>query len=178
MYEDTLIPYNNDNVITVSQLINAVVSSAAEAELGALFINCQEDIPYRHTLVEMCHPQPPTPMQTDNTTALGVVTNIIQPKRTNMTDMCFHWLRCRKNQGQFHHFWHPGPKNKANYPTNHHANIHRCTIQPDSFIGREVMDKFRKGMKAKRTMSATRVCYTCPNEPNTGTRVVSVFGTL
>ena len=95
MSEDTLIPYNNDNVITVSQLINAVVSSAAEAELGALFINCQEDIPYRHTLVEMCHPQPPTPMQTDNTTYLGVAKNNIVSKLLKSMDMGINWLQCR-----------------------------------------------------------------------------------
>eukprot|EP00804_Cyclotella_cryptica_P003815 CCRYP_018931-RD/>CCRYP_018931-RD protein AED:0.34 eAED:0.34 QI:0/-1/0/1/-1/0/1/0/60 len=40
----------------------------------------------------MGHPQPPTPIQTDNSNALGVVTNTIQPKRTKAMDMRFHWL--------------------------------------------------------------------------------------
>eukprot|EP00804_Cyclotella_cryptica_P008148 CCRYP_004621-RA/>CCRYP_004621-RA protein AED:0.29 eAED:0.29 QI:0/0/0/1/0/0/3/0/521 len=47
---------------------------------GALYINAREVIPLRHLLLEMGHPQPPTPIQTDNSTALGVVTNTIQPK--------------------------------------------------------------------------------------------------
>eukprot|EP00804_Cyclotella_cryptica_P004305 CCRYP_013516-RB/>CCRYP_013516-RB protein AED:0.47 eAED:0.47 QI:0/-1/0/1/-1/0/1/0/87 len=55
------------------------MSSAAEAELGALYINAREVIPLRHLLLEMGHPQPPTPIQTDNSTALGVVTNTINP---------------------------------------------------------------------------------------------------
>ena len=53
------------------------MSSSAEAELGSLFINFKEDIPARQALEEMGHKQPPTPMQTDNTTAHGVVTKNI-----------------------------------------------------------------------------------------------------
>ena len=57
----------------------AAMSSAAEAEIGALYINCRAAIPTRHTLTEMGHPPPPTPIQADNTTALGVVNNTIAP---------------------------------------------------------------------------------------------------
>ena len=69
---------NNGAMLAVTQIIKAVMSSAAEAELGALFINCRKAIPARHTLIEMGHPQPPTPVQTDNTTALDVVKNTPQ----------------------------------------------------------------------------------------------------
>ena len=69
---------NNDAVLTVSQIIKAVMSSAAKAELGAFFINCREAIPARHALEIMGHKQPPTPIQTNNTTALGVSTKILQ----------------------------------------------------------------------------------------------------
>ena len=95
------VPENNGAVHTVAQIIKTVISSATEAELGALYINCREAIPARHILEAMGHRQPPTPMQTDNSTALGVVTNKIQPKRTKAMDMRFHWLRCRANQRQF-----------------------------------------------------------------------------
>ena len=60
------------------------MSSAAEAEIGALYINSREAIPQRHLLEEMGHPQPPTPIQIDNTTALGVVKNTIQPKKQKL----------------------------------------------------------------------------------------------
>ena len=69
--------------------------SAAEADLGALFINCSEAITARHALEVMVHKQPPTPIQTDNTTTLRVVTNNIASKRLNPMDMKFHWLRCQ-----------------------------------------------------------------------------------
>ena len=89
---------NNDAVLAIVQIIKNVMSSAAEAELGVLFINCREAVPARHTLDKMGHKQPPTPMQTDNTTALGVVTNNIASKRLKSMDMKLHWLRCRATQ--------------------------------------------------------------------------------
>ena len=95
MSKDDAIPSNNSAVLTVSQIIKAVMSSAAEAELGALFINCREAIPARHALEIMGHKQPPTPVHTDNTTALGVVNKHIASKRLKSMDMKLHWLRCR-----------------------------------------------------------------------------------
>ena len=86
---------NNGVVVTIYQIIKAVMSSAAEAELGTLFINCREAIPARHILKTMGHEQPPTPMKTDNTTAHGVITNNIASKRLKSMDMKLHWLRCR-----------------------------------------------------------------------------------
>ena len=56
------------------------MSSAAEAELGALFLNAKEAVIIRQILTEMGHPQPRTPLQTDNTTAEVVVNNRVQPK--------------------------------------------------------------------------------------------------
>ena len=101
MASDIAVPENNGDVHTVTQIIKTVMSSAAEAELGALYINCREAIPVRHLLEAMGQRQPPTPMQTDNYTVLGVVTNKIQPKCTKAMDMHFHWLRCCANQRQF-----------------------------------------------------------------------------
>ena len=81
MSNNTTFPPNNGAVFTIAKIIKAVMSSAAEAELGALFINCKGAIPAHHALEEMGHKQPPKPMQTDNTTAYGVVTNNIPRKR-------------------------------------------------------------------------------------------------
>ena len=44
------IPASDGEVMNVSQIIKAVMSSAAEAELGALFINCKLAVPARKTL--------------------------------------------------------------------------------------------------------------------------------
>ena len=66
--------------------------SAAEAELGKLFINCKEVIPARQSLEEMGHTKPPTPIQTYNTTAHGVVTNNISRKQQKSMDIILYWL--------------------------------------------------------------------------------------
>jgi hypothetical protein len=63
---------NNGSILTIAQIIKLVVSLAAEAEVGALYISCREAIPACYTLEFMGHPQPPTPMQTNNTTSLGI----------------------------------------------------------------------------------------------------------
>ena len=116
-------PANNGAVLKVSQIIKAVMSSAAEAELGALYINARESVPLRHLLEDMVHPQPPTPIQLDNTTALRVFKHKIQPKRTKSLDMRFHWLRCKKNKKQFRTYWREGKTNYADSTTKHHTTI-------------------------------------------------------
>jgi len=68
-------------------------------------------------------------MQTDNTTALGVVNNKVMKKLKSM-DMKYHWLRCRINQRQFRHCWVAGKSNNGDYVTKHHASIHYQTTQP------------------------------------------------
>jgi hypothetical protein len=77
------------------------MSSAAEAELGALFINAKTAVSMRHTLKELRHPQPRMPIQTDNKTTNNLLTNKIMPNALKAMDMQFHWLCCRDAQGQF-----------------------------------------------------------------------------
>jgi hypothetical protein len=76
----------------------------------------------------MGHPQLPTSVQIDNSTALGMVTNIIQHKRTKAMDMRFHWLRCCENQKHFDIYWRAGATNLADYVTKHHPVIHHQSI--------------------------------------------------
>eukprot|EP00804_Cyclotella_cryptica_P000393 CCRYP_008697-RA/>CCRYP_008697-RA protein AED:0.46 eAED:0.44 QI:0/0/0/1/0/0/2/0/192 len=90
--EDVPLPPNNGAIHNVAEIIKAVMSSAAEAETGSR---------ERNILQELGHKQPPTPIQTDNSTAEGIVNNRVQPKRTKAMDMRFHWLRDRANQKQF-----------------------------------------------------------------------------
>jgi len=68
-------PPNNRAVLNIAQIIHAVMASAAEAKIGAMFINVCKAVPTRKTLEEMGHIQPKTLMQTDNTAAYAVVTN-------------------------------------------------------------------------------------------------------
>ena len=83
---------NNGAVLNLSTIIKAVMSSSADVELAAIFMNAKLAVPIRKTLEEMGHKQPPTLIQIDNSTANSIVTNKIQPKVTKTMDMRFHWL--------------------------------------------------------------------------------------
>ena len=61
LYENDAMPRWNGSVITLAQNIKFVMSSASEAELGALFITAQEMVTMRNTLEEMKWPQPKFP---------------------------------------------------------------------------------------------------------------------
>jgi hypothetical protein len=124
-------PPNNGAILTNAAIIKNVMSSAAEAEIGALYLNAREAVYLRQILVEMGHPQPPTPIQTDNTTAEGLANNKIQPKRTKAMDMHFHWLRDREQREQFRFYWRPGRGNLADYMTKHHAPAHHQKIRAE-----------------------------------------------
>ena len=99
--EDDPIPRWNEPVLSISRVIKFVMTSTAEAELGALYITAQKMVPTRQTFIEMGWPQPPTPIQTDNTTAKGVVNNTIVAKKWKSMDLRLHWLRYREAQKQF-----------------------------------------------------------------------------
>jgi hypothetical protein len=111
MSSGTPCPHNNGAVLTIAQIIKAVMSLAAKAKIGALYINCWEAVHACYILEFLGHPQPPTPNQTDNTTALGVINNNIMKKLKAM-DMKYHWLWDRISQKQFQHYWAPGNKKR------------------------------------------------------------------
>ena len=124
--------------------MTSVNSSAADAELGALYINACEAVSIQNLLLEMGHKQSKTPVQTDNSTALGVVNSNIQPRRTKSMDMRYYWLRCRDSQGQFRYYWKPGPTNKADYYTKHFpAASHHVETRPKILTPKLILDALR-----------------------------------
>ncbi len=131
LLEDDPIPCFNGAVLTIATIIKCVMALAAEAELAALFIAACKMIPHRQTLIDMGWPQPRSPIQTNNSTAIGVTNKTIVPKRSKMMDMRLWWLQCRGSQKQFRYYWDAGSKNRDNYSTKHHPDIyheaHRST---------------------------------------------------
>ena len=102
-----------------------VLASAAEAEVGAIFLNCQQGEILRITLHELGHIQPSTPVITDNTTANGIFNKEIKQRRTKAMDMRFNWILDRSTQKHFNVLWKPGKINLADYFTKHHSTVHR-----------------------------------------------------
>ena len=123
-------PFPNGPVHTISSIMRNVMSSAAEAEIGAIFINCQDSEPIRNALLELGHAQPPTPVQTDNSTANGFLNETIKQKRTKAIDMRFYWVIDRIKQNHFRIFWKPGSENLADYFTKHHSPTHHKRMRP------------------------------------------------
>ncbi len=68
----------NGAFFTLCTILRFLVASAAEAELGALFLNCKEGIIFRLTLKELGHPQLHTTVHCDNAATVGIVNNTIK----------------------------------------------------------------------------------------------------
>ena len=114
----------NGAVLNLAAIMKMVLSSAAEAEFGALFHNTKEATPLRTTLAELGHPQPPTPVLVDNSTAVGLANDTVTQRRSRAIDMRFYWVRDRVNQQQYHVYWAPAHHNLADYFTKHHTPSH------------------------------------------------------
>ena len=120
----------NGAIHITSKIIKRVMGSAAEAEIGAAYLNGQEGIPIRTTLIEMGHPQPPTPLQVDNTTARSFAAGTMKQKRSKSIDMNFYWLQDRETQQHFKIYWDPGPGNLGDYHSKHHSPAHHRKMRP------------------------------------------------
>src|SRR5687768_5783376 len=78
----------------------------------------------------MGHPQPATPMKTDNSTASGISNQTVKQKCTCAMDMRFYWVRNHVQQQQLLVYWQPGTENIADYFTKHHGTPHHCAMRP------------------------------------------------
>jgi hypothetical protein len=124
------IPPNNGAVLNIAHIIKHVMSSATEAELGALYIMAREAVYIRIILEEMGHKQPPTSLQTNNSMADGVVNGKIQPKWTKAMDMRFYW-------------------------TKHHPAKHCKNIRNEFLTPMIMLEMLRQEQAGKIRMSAT-----------------------
>ncbi len=82
----------NGTVHVTCTILKLVAASAAEAELGALFLNAQEAKAIQLVLEELGHPQPPTPIHINNTTTAGIVDNTIKQQRSRAMETRYFWL--------------------------------------------------------------------------------------
>ena len=105
------------------------VSSSAEAEMTALFLTAKEMVPLCHTLTKMGWKQPPSPLQSDNSTAVGMTNCKLIPRKSKSGDLRLNWLRCREAQGQFRIYWDKGHNNNGDYRKKHHPII--FTMKPN-----------------------------------------------
>jgi hypothetical protein len=121
---------SNGPLLCQSTVLKHVVSSVAEAEYGALFVNAKTGTVTREALKEMGHPQDATMLKTDSTTADGISNKTVLQKRSKAMDMLHYWIQDRIEQGQFHVSWAPGDTNLGDYFTKHHSPSHHKRLRP------------------------------------------------
>ena len=63
------------------------MSSATEAEIRSLYINACKAVEEFNILEKMEHTQPPTPVQTDNSTEDSIINLHVQTKHTQAMDI-------------------------------------------------------------------------------------------
>jgi hypothetical protein len=125
-------PPNNGTIDVFCHIMREVLSSATEAELGAHFHNGKEACSFHACLTELGHPQPPTLLQTDNSTASGIANDdSVKQKLSKAMDMRYYWICDRVGQGQrqFLVYWRKGSTNRADYFTKHHPASHHQAIR-------------------------------------------------
>ena len=93
----------NGAFFVLCTILRLVAASAAEAELGALFLNAKQAKIFKITLEEMGHPQPPTPVHIDNSTTVGIVNNTIKRQKSRSMEIKYWWLQDQEAQN-FSHF--------------------------------------------------------------------------
>jgi hypothetical protein len=88
-----------------STVLKHAVSSVAEAEYGAIFVNAKTGTVTQETLREMGHPQDVTELKTDNITSDGIASKTVLQKRSKAMDMSYYWIQDRIEQGQVDVSW-------------------------------------------------------------------------
>jgi hypothetical protein len=121
----------NDNtqqgtILATTAIMQLVLALASEAEITALLREHKKSCDH----LTMGHPQPATPVQTDNSTACSIANDNIKQQHSCAIDMRFYWIRDWVKQGKFNIYWGPGKCNMANYYTKHHLPTHHQLMWP------------------------------------------------
>ena len=116
----------NGALLVECKTLRHVVCSSAEAKTAGIFHNAQRAVPIRYMLIQLGHPQPPTPLKTDNETAKKICHQNIRQKRSKSWDMRYNWLRDQLQQKFFDIFWAKSEDIESDYYSKHFtARYHR-----------------------------------------------------
>ena len=151
----------NGAIHVASNRIRNVMASAAEAEVGALFDNGQEAVHLRNMLLDLGYPQAPTPIKTDNSTAVGISNNTIKQRKSKAMDMRFYWIWDRIQQKQLLVYWRPGADNLADYFTKHFPAAHHRIMRETYLLPTPDSAK----TTIKHSMNILQGCINTTNHP-------------
>ena len=143
----------NGNIHITCAILKLVAASAVEAEIGALFLKAREAKVLRMTLQKSGHTQPPTTINVNNKTVVGIVNNTIKRQQSRAMEIIYFWFLdqyCQKYPDISHQ---PGQENIGNYPTKHHTGTVTQHVRPyyihestsPTLLPREMMPSARRG---------------------------------
>ena len=148
----------NGAVLVICRTLRGVMRSAAEAECAGVFHNSQEAIVLRTILEALGHPQPPTRIKTDNSTANSFVTNNIRQRRSKTWDMRWNWLRDDCTKRQISVYWDSGDNNDADYFTKHHPPKHHQLLRPKYILHGHNISSNSNSPSLRFRLACARVC--------------------
>ena len=120
----------NGPIFVLSAILKFVAASAAEAELGALFLNLREARIMKLTLEELGHPQEALITHCDNNTAVGIANGTVKQQRSRLIEMKYFWVCGQVKCGVAKVEYHPGQECLADYPSKHHDARHHQKVRP------------------------------------------------
>ena len=115
---------------TMCAILRFIITSAAKAELGALFLNCKQAIIFQLALEEMGHPQPPTTIHCNNSTAVDIAKNTVKRQQYQSMVMRFFEVADAIEQGKFDIKYYPGKENLAVYKSKYYIGAHHTAVHP------------------------------------------------
>jgi hypothetical protein len=78
----------------------------------------------------MGHPQPPTLVHCDNSTAVGIANNFVKKQRSRSMEMRYFWVADAVEAGKFDIKYYPGKENLADYQSKHHIGTRHTAVRP------------------------------------------------
>ena len=100
----------------------------------------KDAVPIRAALEEMGHPQPPTAIVVDNSTASGIANKTVKQRRSKAMDMRFYWVRSKiaqsndnsrctggKERAKFGRLFYKAPSRPL--PCRHATSLLTCRFQ-------------------------------------------------
>ena len=122
---------HNGKLLYSASILKHVVSSASEAEMGALCVNMKEAEVIKTMLEDMGWPQhKPTTIATDKSTEVCIFNYTINKRLSKSMDMRFYWCQDRVSQKRFCVYWNSVKVNLSYYYSKHHAEKHHQMVRP------------------------------------------------
>ena len=81
-------------------------------------------------MAELEHPQPPTPIHCDNTTAAGIENGTVKKQRSQSMEMRYFYVCDQVKQGVVDVLWYPVQENLGYYTSKHHDTPHQKSVRP------------------------------------------------